>query len=154
MHICLVINNEVVEERLRKHFEDKVSFELFDGTQSDLSSFSAVLIVEPYPIKGQYMSICHIWRQYLYLHYPTMKLLIGGFRVGGESQNFISLLDINDEYDLEQKVKNARPAEEDIGLASIENGFDKVLVKLKLFFSGHNNESITDAISKSASGIE
>lgn len=147
-HVCLVINNDIVEERLRRHFEPQFTFDLFDGTHNDFSGFSAVLIVESYPIKGQYMSIVNIWRQYLSLHYPEIKLIVAGFNRHEGNSNFISLLDLHDEYNLEKKIADALPAEKDLALATIENGFDKVSAKLKLFFSGHNNESIIDAISK------
>ena len=147
MRICLLCTNEKVKGRLERHFGEKHQLEGFDKTSDDLSIFDAVLIVEPYLVKGQYLSICLVWRNFLKIHYPEMKLLVAGFE-GKSTYNYLPLLDFSEGYDLAAAIKKAKTAEGAGDELFLLGGYDQVVEKLKLFFSGHNQESIIDLVGK------
>lgn len=148
MHICLVCNSDVIEKQLRLHFGGNHQLELYDRCKADLSVIDAVLIVEPYIIKGQYLSISTVWKNYLLRHYPLVKLVVAGFNENSENLSYLNLLEVHDNFNLEDFIEGAPVVEENREVVQSFNGSDQVIEKLKLFFTGHNNESIVDAISK------
>ncbi len=147
MEICYLCTQKNITQRLKRHLGEKHRLVSFEKSISDYSVFDVVLIVEPLRIKGQYLSVYETWKLFLERHYPDTKLLIAGFGTQ-QHPNFIHLLDLNDSYSLEEIWSNAALCSDKWEGTELGNGYDQVSRRLKLFFKGHNYNSIIDAVSK------
>ncbi|MEO0687034.1 MAG: response regulator, partial [Cyanobacteria bacterium J06649_11] len=94
------------------------------------------------------LSICTIWKNYLIEHQPETKLIVAGFNLKDDHRNYLNLLDLHDNYDLSAVINASPLVTEEWDISHLQNGYDQVHNKLQQFFTGHNNESIIDAISK------
>lgn len=148
MRLYIVSNNENIMERLRSEWSARHELVRMDTAIKDYNGFDAIIVVEPYLINKQYLSIADIWKNYLSRHAPEVKLIVAGFGERSESSNFLPLLNVNAHFDLEQFVHQAQAAKKTYAIDSAINGYDRVSEKLKLFFKGHNQEGIIDSISK------
>ncbi|MEO0726779.1 MAG: response regulator [Bacteroidota bacterium] len=147
MYIQLVCNNKDVEQRLHQHFGSRHTITDFDK-ETGAIEVDAVIIVEPYVIKGQYLSICSIWKNYLLENQPETKLIVAGFNLRDQHSNYLNLLDLHDDYDLAAFIEAAPELSDEWDITHLQNGYDQVINKLRQFFTGHNNESIIDAVAK------
>ena len=148
MRLYIISNNTTVNTRLKNEW-GTVHELLFQETPSkDFATYDAILIIEPYVINGEYLSISDIWHTYLLQHFPETKLLSVGFAQNINDPNFLSLLEIGPSFDLDTFIKYSLPVNQQATVYHIGNGYDKVSEKLKLFFRGHSQEGIIDSISK------
>ncbi|HMQ48089.1 MAG TPA: response regulator [Saprospiraceae bacterium] len=148
MRLYIVSNNENIIHRLRSQWSDKHKLVPMDQSIKSYDAFDAVIVVEPYILNKQYLSIASIWKTYLARHAPATKLIVAGFGLKKGNPNYLPLLDIDSDFDLNHFINNALPVSTSDEIEHIGNGYDQVVDKLKLFFKGHNQEGIIDSISK------
>ncbi|MEL6833764.1 MAG: response regulator [Bacteroidota bacterium] len=148
MRLYIISNNSTVNTRLENEWGTDHELLFQETPGKDFAEYDAILVVEPYVINGEYLSIADIWHTYLVQHFPETKLLTVGFAQDVDDLNFLSLLEVGPSFDLRAFIELALPVNKQANVYHVGNGYDKVSEKLKLFFRGHSQEGIIDSISK------
>ncbi len=108
-----------------------------ESQREALLSAEAFLLFVPLLHNDQYLAAENLWKHYLELHTPQLKLVCAGFRVG-QSGNDLDLLDLPP--DPVAFFESALPAGE-YWWPTPSGGLD-LNDKLRRFFAGHGNESM------------
>ena len=146
--IRFVATDHRVSGSLERYFEQN-GFKLkpFQIPSENAEVFSKIdevlLLVCPIYCCGVYLSVEAIWKRHLQLFSPETLLLIAGFK-GDRHSNYLDLFNLP--ADLNDFLKNTRTAKEK--WEPVFSGGLDMKEKLKRFFQGHGDESVTDILHK------
>lgn len=148
MDIYYISKEKKVGEKLERYFNSKHKLTTCETIPTNFKAYQTIIIVEPYQVKNQYLSIYHIWKRFLAVKSPHTKLIIAGF-CDIDHPNYLQLLEVHEDFDLDSYLEMALPSTQEWETDLNPHGRDyNVLSRLKRFFKGHNYESIIDSISK------
>jgi len=134
---------EVVQPLEKYYFQDKIP--LISNSYafpSEWDSVSVFIIIEPFVISHKYCSVSSLWKKYLSIHFPNIKLILMGF-LDFQDQNYIDLLNMPNNFHV--FVQNALPAGTEYGIpVDGLNCHDT----MRQFFKGHGNDSLISQLNR------
>lgn len=134
---------EVVQPLGKYYFQKTIPFiSNFYALPSEWDSVSVFIIVEPFVINHKYCSVSSLWKKYLSIYFPNIKLILMGF-LDFKCLNYIDLL--NMPKDFHAFVKNALPVSSDYDIPiDGMNCHDT----MRQFFKGHGKKSLLSQLNK------
>lgn len=102
-----------------------------------MASADAFMIFSPLLIKGNYIAAEELWKRYLELHSPHLKLICASFRAA-QGSNDVDLLNLPGDW--ADFLEQAQPIGQ-LGAFTPCGGLD-LCEKLSRFFAGHGQESV------------
>lgn len=112
--------------------------------KTQLNNYPALVIFIPIECRGQFVSPVETWRQYLARHQPETCLIIAGIEAINH-HNYLDLLSLP--IDFSVFFHNLK-AVSDAKWRPLETEAMDMQDKLRRFYEGHGNESVTYTLSK------
>lgn len=134
---------EVVQPLKKHYFQETIPFISNSyALPSQWDTVSVFIIVEPFVINHKYCSVSSLWKKYLFIHFPNIKLILMGF-LDFQGPNYIDLL--NMPKDFHAFVQNALHvgSDYDIPIDGM-NCHDA----MRQFFKGHGKDSLISQLNK------
>ena len=134
---------EVVQPLEKHYFQETIPFISNSyALPSEWDSVSVFIIVEPFVINHKYCSVSSLWKKYLSIYFPNIKLILMGF-LNFQGPNYIDLL--NMPKDFHAFAQNALPVSSDYDVpVDGMNCHDT----MKQFFKGHGKKSLISQLNK------
>jgi DNA-binding response OmpR family regulator len=149
MKIICLCSNEIISQRISTFLNQQADIIPFNRNIDDYTVFDAAILVEPFECKGEhedpekgglFVSSFVLWKRYMELHAPDIKLMMSGFQ-SINHPNYISLLELSEDYPIKDKILDAHSVtvsyEKDLPYEG-----EQVAKRLKIFFEGHNHEGM------------
>ena len=146
--VIYIGNNSPVQQVLSKYIQDQnMRLETLSlPLQKELTNFKeakVIILSSPIAIDGIYFSADGLWKKYLEHHRPEVILLNAGFN-GAQQHNYLDLLMLPKSWG--QFCTTAKLAADNWSPV-YSYGMD-MQEKIRRFFEGHGDESLTDAFDK------
>lgn len=146
--VIYIGNNLPVQQVLDKYLQTQdLNLEVLSlPLQKELTNLEeakVIILSSPISIEGIYFSADGLWKKYLEYHRPEVILLNAGFK-GAQHSNYLDLLTLPDNL---TEFSNQAKLAGDSWSPVLAKGMD-MQEKIRRFFEGHGDESLTDAFDK------
>lgn len=115
----------------------------FKEELTTLTEAKVIILSSPMYFDGIYVSADGLWKNYLEYHHPEVLLLVAGFLEAKQS-NYLDLLNLPEHF--LSMLAQAKKAKEN--WLPLTTGGLNMEEKIRRFFEGHGDESLTDEFDK------
>ena len=110
---------------------------------TNLTEAKVIILSSPLVIEGMYFAAEGLWKKYLEHHRPEVILLNAGFK-GAQHSNYLDLLSLPKDW--ASFIEQAQTVS--ANWTPISNDGMDMQEKIRRFFEGHGDESLTDTFNK------
>ena len=140
--ILLLSNLQRISKTIIEYFTNEAIQPISNINDINLKNNKTIVIIDPFLINNEFVTISPIWKQYLKEKPFDFPLIVMGFRYYSET-NYIDLLRLPNK--LETVIKKAKPVREEWYIPI--DGLD-LRVRFASYFKGHGEESIFSILNK------